>query len=92
VTKDRLKALLAKYGRVAIGTYFVIFLLVFVGFAIAISTGIRPDSSLGKTGILIAAYLATKGTQPLRIAGTLLLTPLVESGLRRITAARGSAR
>jgi hypothetical protein len=88
VTKERLKALLAEYGRIAIYTYFAIFLLVFAGFAIAIAAGVPVESAAGKAGVFGAAYLATKLTQPLRILGTLALTPLVATGLRRLGAAR----
>jgi hypothetical protein len=77
VTKERLKALLAEYGRVAIWTYFVIFGLTLCGFAIAIAAGVEVESAQGKAGILGAAYVATKLTQPLRIFATLALTPII---------------
>jgi len=80
---EKLKALLAEYGRVAIWTYFVIFGLVLVGFAVAIAYGFNVESAQGGAGVLGAAYLATKATQPLRIAATLVLTPLVARVVRR---------
>jgi hypothetical protein len=83
VKLEKLKALLAEYGRVAIWTYFVIFALVLAGFAIAIAYGFDVKSAQGGAGTLGAAYLATKATQPLRIAGTLALTPLVARIVRR---------
>jgi hypothetical protein len=83
VTRDRLKRLLAEYGRVAIGTYLAIFLLVLAGFAIAFASGFKVSSATGGAGLLGAAYLATKVTQPLRIAVTIVLTPLVARVLRR---------
>lgn len=81
--KDRLKALLAEYGKVAMITYFSIFALVWVGFAIAIRSGVKVDSSAGTAGTIGAAYLATKLTQPLRILATLVLTPLIGKLVQR---------
>lgn len=75
--KERLKALLEEYGRVAIITYFTIFGLALGGFAIAIRLGLSVDSSAGTAGTFGAAYVATKLTQPLRILATLVLTPIV---------------
>ena len=74
--KDRLKALLQQYGTVAIVTYFAIFGLVFGGFAIALTLGVKVESGAGTAGTIGAAWLATKLTQPLRIAATLVLTPI----------------
>jgi hypothetical protein len=75
--KERLKALMEEYGKIAITTYFVIFGLVFAGFAIAIKFGFQPEGGTGTAGLLGAAWLATKATQPFRILGTLALTPVV---------------
>lgn len=84
---ERFKGLLAEYGRVALGTYFAIFLLVLAGFAVALSQGIELASlDLGGAsgaGVFAGAYVATKLTQPVRIAVTLALTPLVAAVLRR---------
>jgi len=88
VTKERFKALLAEYGRLALGTYFAIFALVFAGFVVAIAAGVEVHGTLGNAGVFGAAYVATKLTQPLRILGTLLLTPLVAGVLRRLGAAK----
>jgi hypothetical protein len=74
---ERFKALLAEYGRVALATYFALFALVFAGFGLAIALGMQVASAEGGVGVLGAAYVATKLTQPLRIAATLALTPLV---------------
>jgi hypothetical protein len=84
VTRERLKALLAEYGRVALYTYLGLFVLVFAGFALAIAAGIQVESAQGGAGVLGMAYVATKVTQPLRIAGTLALTPLIASGINRL--------
>jgi hypothetical protein len=84
VTRERLKALLAEYGRVALYTYLALFVLVFAGFAIAIAAGLEVESAQGGAGVLGAAYLATKVSQPIRIAATLGLTPLVASAINRL--------
>jgi hypothetical protein len=75
--KEKLTALLAEYGKIALYLYFGIFALVLAGFAIAISAGVEVESTAGSAGILGAAWLATKLTQPLRILATLALTPIV---------------
>lgn len=82
MNKAKLKALLAEYGRVALWTYFGIFLLVMAGFVVAIKTGMKADTSMGKAGLLGAAWVATKLTQPIRILATLALTPLIAQLLK----------
>ena len=79
----RLKELINEYGPIAIGTYLVIFVLVLTGFALAIHFGFEPDGVAGGLGLLAAAWLATKATQPLRIAATFALTPVVARVVRR---------
>jgi hypothetical protein len=86
--KERWGQTLEEYGRVAIGTYFAIFGLVLVAFWVAIATGFRAESAAGNSGSLAAAYLATKLTQPLRIAATLGLTPLVARFFLKRTSGR----
>src|SRR5690606_31849153 len=80
---DRLKKLLAEYGRLALVTYLVLFALSLAGFAAAIAFGFEVESAAGGAGLLGAAYLGTKAIQPLRIAATLALTPLVARLLGR---------
>jgi len=84
VTREKLKDLLAEYGRVAIGTYLVIFLFTLAGFALAIAYGIKVEGAQGGAGLLVASWVATKLTQPLRIAATLALTPIVAAGLKKL--------
>lgn len=84
-----LKELLAEYGRVAIVVYLVIFAATLLGSWMAIRMGWRPAGVAGNAGTLAAAYLATKVTQPLRIAATVVLTPLVAKVHERITRGRG---
>lgn len=75
--KERLTALLAEYGKVALYLYFAIFALVFAGFAIALAAGVKVEGASGSAGLIFGAWVATKLTQPLRILATLALTPVV---------------
>jgi hypothetical protein len=84
--KERLQGLFAEYGRVAIYTYFAIFLLVRAGFARALQFGVEVESAGAGATVLGGAYVATKLTQPLRIFATLLLTPPVAALQRRLLA------
>jgi len=90
VTKERLKALLAEYGRVALVTYLCIFALVLAGFSVAFALGFEGHgvgegaSAFRGASLIGAAYLATKLVQPLRIVATVALTPLVASALKRL--------
>jgi len=77
MNRQRLKTLLAEYGRLALYIYLVMFALVLLGFAAAIHLGVRAESTAGKAGLWGAAWLATKVTQPLRILATMALTPLL---------------
>jgi hypothetical protein len=79
--KQRLQALITRYGTVAVWTYFVIFFLVLAGFAVAITLGMDVDSAASSATTIGAAWVATKITQPLRIAATLVLTPFVARGV-----------
>ncbi len=84
MNRQRLKNLLAEYGKLALIVYLAIFAVVLVGFALAIQFGFRPESTAGRAGTWGAAYVATKVAQPLRILATLALTPLVAQVLRRL--------
>ncbi|HJQ19905.1 MAG TPA: hypothetical protein VJ867_06100 [Gemmatimonadaceae bacterium] len=85
-----LKQILVEYGAVAVVVYLVIFFAVFFGFWAAIRFGWHPSGALANMGAVTAAYLATKVTQPLRIIGTLALTPLVARGVERFTGRKRS--
>ena len=74
---EKLKQILAQYGPLAFGIYMTLFFGVLVGFYLAITAGWAPESVAGRAGAFTAAYVATKLTQPLRIAATLVLTPFV---------------
>lgn len=88
MTREKLKSLLAEYGNVALVTYIAIWVLTLAGFAIAISMGMQVEGAASGAGFLGATWLATKLTQPFRIAGTLALTPIVAAVLRKL---RGKA-
>lgn len=88
--KERLQEHLAEYGKLALIIYFSIFLLTYCAFYIAIKTGIHlGDSAAGSSGTYFAAWVATKLTQPFRIGGTLLLTPIVAAIIHKV---RGKPR
>ena len=82
--RERYNALLSEWGPLLVVVYFSIFAIVLVGFATAIKLGFRPDSATGTAGTWGAAWLATKLTQPLRIAATLFITPALGTLMRRI--------
>ena len=73
----RFKELIDKYGQLALVIYFVLFGLVFAGFAVAIAIGVQVKSAAGGLGLVGTAWVATKVTQPFRILATLALVPLV---------------
>lgn len=79
-----LKNVLAEYGTLALVVYLSIFTLVLGGAWAAISLGWQPASATANLGAFTAAYLATKATQPLRIAATLAVTPLVARVVERV--------
>ena len=83
--RKTLKQLLTEYGAVAAVLYFAIFFLVLFGVWFALQAGWTPASATGKVGRLAAAYIITKLTQPIRIAATVVLTPLAARLYERIT-------
>jgi hypothetical protein len=86
--KKNFQALLAEYGAVFVVVYFAIFFAVLGAFWVGISTGWRPASAVGNVGAFTAAYLATKVTQPIRIAASVALTPLVARLYEKVTGKR----
>lgn len=81
--KERLAALFADYGRIAIVTYLILSLLTIAGFAVAIGIGAEPSSATGFFGVIGAGWLAAKATMPIRILIVLGLTPAVAAVVRR---------
>jgi hypothetical protein len=77
--------ILAEYGSVALVVYFTLFFVVLLGAWAAIHLGWQPESVTGSVGAFTTAYLATKVTQPIRIASTLALTPLAARVYHRVT-------
>ncbi len=75
--KQRLSALFAEYGRIAIVTYFTLSILTIIGFSVAIWIGAEPSSATGVLGVIAAGWVAGKATLPIRILITLGLTPMV---------------
>lgn len=86
--RTQYEALVARYGKVAIITYFSIFFSVLFGFWLAIlsgadlaaglsSLGLDTRSASSRSGTFVVAYGFTKLTQPIRIAATVILTPLI---------------
>ncbi len=90
--RKSLKQVMAEYGPVAVAVYLVIFVLVLGGSWAAIRLGWSPSGTAGSAGTFAAAYVFTKLTQPLRIAATLALTPLVAKVHARLTAQRTGTR
>jgi hypothetical protein len=82
--KKTVQKLITEYGTVAVIVYFTIFFAVLGGFWLAIRFGWRPSSVAGNAGTLAAAYIATKITQPVRIAATLVVTPIVAKVYEKI--------
>jgi len=80
-----------EYGSIAIYTYLVIFVVVLGAFAVAIKLGYAVEGASGTTGVLVSAWVATKLTQPIRIAATIGLTPFVARVLRRTPRVKPSA-
>lgn len=72
--RKTLRNILAEYGAIAVVLYLAIFFGVFIGAYLAIRLGWAPESVAGNAGAWTAAYIVTKITQPLRIAGTVVLT------------------
>lgn len=79
-----IKHILGEYGPIAVVTYFAIFFSVLFAAWGALHFGWRPESVAGNVRTFTAAYLATKLTQPARIAGTLVLTPILARFYRRL--------
>ena len=89
--KAKLDAHLKEYGAIALVVYLTIWLTVWAGFAIAIAGGFSAVDGEGEAatdatawGVILAAYIPTKLSQPLRIGATLLITPVVAGIWHRI--------
>ncbi len=74
---ERLKILIAEYGRVALGVYLALFATVLGCFYTAFLLGLPLEGASGAGGALLGSWVAAKITQPARIALTAILTPIV---------------
>jgi hypothetical protein len=81
---ERLKALIAEYGALAIIVFAVISALVFAGAYAAISLGFKPASATGTMSTAGAAYVAYRLTLLFRVSAAVLLTPVVARVLERL--------
>ena len=79
--KVRLKALFEEYGAYAIGTYFTIFFGTWTVLFFSIGAGMDEGSGMAA---FWAAYATTKVSQPLRVAATVVATPVVAKSIRFI--------
>lgn len=75
--RKTLQEIFTKYGPIAVVVYLSLFTLVLGISYFAIRLGWTPSGAVGSVGVFTAAYLVTKITQPLRIAATVVLTPLI---------------
>ncbi len=73
----KLKDLLELYGGTALVVWITIFAITWFGFWAAITAGVDVGSTAGSVGKVGAAYAATQVTKPVRIAITVILTPIV---------------
>jgi hypothetical protein len=73
----------AEYGKIAIWTYLTLWVLVLGAFFLAIKSGVDVDGAGEASSALFGAWLAAKVTQPVRIAATIVLTPMVAKMLRK---------
>ena len=83
--RERLRRLFVEYGMFGIAVHYAIYVLVLLGFVLVLLAR-EPAAELlsARTlGVLAAAYLANKLSMPLRLLGTLTLTPLLRSLWRR---------
>jgi hypothetical protein len=72
-----LRRILAQYGTIAVVVYLTLHMIVLFAFYLAIKMGWTPEGIAGEAGIWTVAYIFTKLTQPVRLAVTLVVTPLI---------------
>jgi hypothetical protein len=83
--RERLKRLFVEYGLLGIVVHYALYVLVLLGFVLVMlqREPAAPLISVQTLGVLAAAYVANKLTMPLRLLGTLTLTPLLRALWRR---------
>lgn len=82
--KARYQTLLTEYGYGAFGVWFAVFFTTWFGFYLAISNGMQLEGAAASAGTIGGAYAATQLTKPVRLVATLVLTPIVVGGWRRM--------
>ncbi len=82
--KERLRAIIKDFPKIAIITYLVLSAIAITGFSIAIGIGAEPSTATGVIGVIGAGWLAAKVTVPLRILITLAVTPPIAALWHRI--------
>ena len=80
----KVQKILSDFGRIGIFVYFAIFFLTLFGFWSLLTAGIDIRtwsffSGIGDLGAIGLAYAATKLTQPIRIALTIIFTPVLSN-------------
>jgi hypothetical protein len=86
--RKKLNDLIVEYGVIAVVVYLTSTGLVYLGFWLALQFGWRPSGATGNIAFWGTAYIAAKVTQPFRIAGTILVTPLIARVYERVTGRR----
>ena len=83
--RERLKRLFVVYGLLGIAVHYALYVLVLLGFVLVLlqRAPAAPLISVQTLGVVAAAYVANKLTMPLRLLGTLTLTPLLRTLWRR---------
>ena len=90
--KKRLENLVVQYGTVGLVVYLTSTCLVYAVFLVAIQLGWQPSGVVATGGVWIAAYIATKVTQPFRIMGAAAVTPFIVRAYERLTGRRPENR
>lgn len=84
--REKFQDFVSEYGMVGIVTWFTIFGLTVVGFALAFQFGLdmggaveegETPSAAAAGGVWLAAYIAAQATKPLRALATFALTPIL---------------
>lgn len=81
--RGKLEALFTEFGTIAASVHVLIFLFTMFGFWWAIGQGVEVEGAAVELGRIGSAWAAAKLTSPVRIAVTLVLTPIIAAGLRR---------
>lgn len=82
--RKNIKDLVVEYGAVALVIYLITTCLVYAGFWFAIQLGWKPSGVVAGAGLWFAAWVATKITQPFRIAAAIAVTPFVAKFYERV--------